>query len=65
MDTVEYFSEFLKKIGTHNFLSMGIAIILIWLLFSGLRKGLKKGKPDGDEQTRNKIDEETDPDGKD
>jgi hypothetical protein len=42
METIEYFSDFLKKIGAPNFLAIGIVIIVIWLLISGLRKGLKK-----------------------
>lgn len=42
MDTIEHFSEFLNRIGAHNFLAFGIAIIVLWLLVSGLRKGLKK-----------------------
>jgi hypothetical protein len=42
METIEYFSDFLRKIGTPNFLAIGIVIIVIWLLISGLRKGLKK-----------------------
>ena len=42
MDTIEHFSDFLTKIGAHNFLAIGIVIIVIWLLISGLRKGLKK-----------------------
>jgi len=43
METVEYFSDFLRKIEAPNFLAIGIVIIVIWLLISGLRKGLKKG----------------------
>jgi len=42
MDTIEHFSDFLRKIGTTNFLAIGIAIIVLWLLISGLRMGLKK-----------------------
>ncbi|MGZ3536371.1 MAG: hypothetical protein ACXU9K_14225 [Thermodesulfobacteriota bacterium] len=42
METIEHFSDFLRKIGAHNFLAIGIAIIVIWLLISGFRKGLKK-----------------------
>ncbi len=48
METIEHFSDFLAKIGAHNFLAIGIAIIVIWLLISGLRKGLKKkGRDEG------------------
>jgi len=43
METIEYFSDFLRKIGASNFLAIGIVIIVIWLLISGLRKGLKRG----------------------
>jgi hypothetical protein len=46
MDTIEYFSNFLNRIGAHNFLALGIAMIVLWLLVSGLRKGLKKGGRD-------------------
>lgn len=42
METIEYFSDFLRKIGAPNFLALGIVIIVIWLLISGFRKGLKK-----------------------
>jgi hypothetical protein len=42
MDTIEHFSDFLTKIGAPNFLVIGIVIIVLWLLISGLRKGLKK-----------------------
>ncbi len=54
METIEYFSDFLRKIGVPNFLAIGIAIIVIWLLISGVRKGLKKDKrnknPQGGEE---------------
>jgi hypothetical protein len=43
METVEYFSDFLSKIGTPNFLAIGIVLIVLWLLISGIRKGLRKG----------------------
>ena len=50
METVEYFSDFLRKIGAPNFLAIGIVIIVVWLLFSGLRKGLRKGKRDTEDE---------------
>ena len=51
MDTIEHFSDFLRKIGAPNFLAIGIVIIILWLLISGLRKGLRKGgRNKGDEQ---------------
>ena len=44
METIEYFSDFLRKIGAPNFLAIGIVIIVLWLLISGLRKGLRKSR---------------------
>jgi len=46
MDTIEHFSDFLTKIGAPNFLAIGIVIVVLWLLISGLRKELKKVKRD-------------------
>jgi len=46
METVEYFTDFLRKTGAPNFLAIGIVIIVAWLLISGLKKGLKKEKQD-------------------
>ncbi len=40
---IDSLSHFLRKIGTPNLLVIGIAIIVLWLLISGLRKGLKRG----------------------
>jgi hypothetical protein len=45
-ETIEYFSQFLGKIGGWNFLTIGIAIIVMWLLISGFKKGLKRGDRD-------------------
>jgi hypothetical protein len=45
-ETIEYFSDLLKKIGTLNLLAIGVAVIVVWLLFSGFRKGLKRGGRD-------------------
>ena len=42
MGTAEYFSDLLGKIGLSNFLIPGIVIIVLWLLISGIRKGLGK-----------------------
>jgi len=44
MDTFEHFSDFLHGIGAHNLLALGIAIVILWLLASGFRKGLRKGR---------------------
>ena len=46
METVEYFSDFLRRIGATNFLAIGIGLIVLWLLISGIRKGLKGGRKD-------------------
>jgi hypothetical protein len=46
METIEHFTDFLRKIGTPNFLAIGIIIIVIWLLISGFRKGLKRRNQD-------------------
>ena len=46
METIETFSDFLRKIGAPNFLAIGIVIIVLWLLISGLLKGLRKKKQD-------------------
>jgi len=53
MDTIEFFSDFLRKIGAPNFLVIGIVIIVIWLLISGFIKGFKR-------RTRNKEPEDHD-----
>jgi hypothetical protein len=45
-ETIEYLSQFLRKIGGRNFLTIGIAIIVMWLLISGFKKGLKRGERD-------------------
>jgi hypothetical protein len=48
METIEYFSDFLRKIGAVNFLAIGIVLMVIWLLVSGFRKGLRKKRRDRD-----------------
>jgi hypothetical protein len=45
-ETMEYLSRALRKIGTLNLLAIGIVIIVVWLLISGFRKGLKRGGRD-------------------
>ncbi len=51
MDTVEFFYDFLNKIGAPNVLAIGIALIVLYLLVSGIRRGLKGGgKEDGPDQ---------------
>ncbi len=46
METVKYFSDFLRKIGAPNFLVIGIVMIVLWLLISGFIKGLRKRRQD-------------------
>jgi hypothetical protein len=59
MDTIEYFSDFLKKIGAPNFLAIGIVIIVLWLLISGFVKGLRRrGGNQGPEDKAEHKDEE-------
>jgi Na+/H+ antiporter NhaD/arsenite permease-like protein len=52
LETIEYFSDFLRKIGAPNFLAIGIVLIVLWLLISGIRKGLKKGKQDKESEKK-------------
>ena len=50
MDTIEHFSDFLRKIGAPNFLAIGIVIIVLWLLISGFLRGLRRrGRNQGPE----------------
>jgi len=59
MDTIEHFSEFLKKIGSPNFLAVGIVIIVLWFLISGFLRGLRKrGRNQGREDDAEENDEE-------
>jgi hypothetical protein len=59
MDTIEHFSDFLRKIGAPNFLAIGIVIIVTWLLISGFVKGLKKrGRNKNPEENTEHEDEE-------
>jgi Na+/H+ antiporter NhaD/arsenite permease-like protein len=54
METIEYFSDFLRRTGTPNFLAIGVVIIVIWLLISGFRKGLRKrGRDKGSKENDN------------
>ncbi len=46
METVEYFEDFLRKVGAPNFLGTGIVLMTLWLLISGLIRGLRKRRPD-------------------
>ena len=54
METIGQFTDFLRRAGSTNFLAIGIVIVLLWLLISGLVKGLRKKKhhhgPDGNEE---------------
>lgn len=50
METVEHFSNLVKKIGTVNLLAIGIAVLVMWLLLSGFRKGLRREGQDKDSE---------------
>jgi hypothetical protein len=56
METIQFLSDFLKKIGIHNYLALGAAVIIIWLLISGFSKGLKKRGRDEDAGNHEKKD---------
>jgi hypothetical protein len=56
METIEYFSDFLIKIGAPNFLAIGIVIIVLWLLISGFVKGLRKRRQDKGSKENNNED---------
>jgi hypothetical protein len=61
METIEYFQDFLRKIGAPNFLAIGIVVIVIWLLISGIRRGLKKGGQDKAPEDDNEPNDEDQP----
>jgi hypothetical protein len=42
METIESFVEYLRRIGTHNFLAVGAAVIVGWLIISGFVRGLRR-----------------------
>jgi len=50
METIESFSEYLRKIGAPNLLALGIAIIVLWLIISGILKGIRKRNQDKDSE---------------
>ena len=58
METIESFSDFLRSIGAPNFLVIGIVLILLWLLITGLRKGLNKRSLDGRSDKNDESDKE-------
>jgi hypothetical protein len=53
METIEHFSGFLMKMGIPNFLVIGIVVIVVWLLISGLRKGIGINKKEDTESETN------------
>jgi hypothetical protein len=56
METIEYFSDFLIKIGAPNFLAIGIVMIVLWLLISGFVKGLRRRRQDKGSKENNNED---------
>ena len=53
LETIEYFSDFLRKIGAPNFLAIGIVVVVLWLLISGIRKGWKKARENKEPEDNN------------
>jgi len=47
---MEYLLHVLRKIETLNLLAIGIAIIVLWLLISGFKKGLRRRGRDKDSE---------------
>ena len=44
----EFLAHALRKLGSLNLLAIGIVAIVLWLLISGLKRGLKKDGRDKD-----------------
>ena len=42
MEVIDYFSDLFRKTVVPNLLTIGIVILIAWLLISGIRKGLRK-----------------------
>ncbi len=61
MDAMEHFYHFLSRFSVHHFLAIGIAIVVIWLVISGFKKGLKKERR---EEEQGRSEEEDQEDGK-
>jgi Na+/H+ antiporter NhaD/arsenite permease-like protein len=57
METIETFSDFLRKLGVPNVLAIGIVVMVLWLLISGIRKGLKKGRQNQGNSEKNNEEE--------
>jgi len=57
METIEAFSDFLRKIGAPNILAIGIVLMVLWLLVSGLLKGLRKkgGASESDKDQEDEV----------
>jgi hypothetical protein len=55
MEPLECFSDLFRKIGTPNFLMIGVVILILWLLLSGIKKGLREK---GEERERSEKDGE-------
>lgn len=43
METVESFYDFLNRIGAPNVLAIGVAVIVLYLLLTGLWRGIRGG----------------------
>jgi hypothetical protein len=53
MEPLEYLSDLFRKIGTPNFLMIGVVILILWLLLSGIKKGLRKGGREKERSEKN------------
>ena len=52
----QYLSDFWVRVLAPNFLKIGLIVVVIWILISGLRKGLRKKSPDNDSEENNDRD---------
>lgn len=53
MKAWEYLLDFLVRIVAPNFLKIGLIVVVIWFLISGLRKGLRKASRNNNSEENN------------
>ena len=53
MKVWEYLLDFSVRILAPNFLKIGLMVVVIWILISGLRKELRKGSRNNDSEENN------------
>jgi hypothetical protein len=49
----EYLLNFSVRILAPNFLKIGLIVVVMWILISGLRKGLRKANRNSDSEENN------------